>query len=707
MLQFEMLKSRLNSVKRYQTELDVLDIFLLLTTAKINPNWQEYEKKLAIRQCKDWQFDTKNSNDVDVYLDLVDYMLIYVNQSPFIQKIDVQYHWYEQWMMFYITNKKLTPTEIISLIKQLNKRPVSKSQKQLYEFLVNENPCFETKINLANFILKNNDYNQAITKYEILMCEYQLNEEAYRQILYGLVNALLKRNKQYSLTISDAEYALNILLKISESTLWNNDFEKFLKQAQKHVLPDVFHHNSESPLNILNVIGRKTNLFGKQIGKSLGGKEAELPYSQTIITSVPEILIGEKIESYLDKNTRLNHSLFKLLKASKADYGSAIVTSGISLGMLWTYSQIDSQVLNAITFSSQNNPTDFSDLQDIANNISHSEGALNRLTGYVAEQQVAINLIRSGHTVETANTSTQRGWDLLVDGSQVQVKCTLDSNYVLNHFKENPNIPVIVNRELANEIGNHPLVQVDDQLSYYNIQEITSKSIESMNNFDSIYDLIPIPVLSIVFATFKHSKLLKFSEPNIKQFAFNTGIEVGTKTVGMVSGKVIGATIGSVAGPIGTIVGASTFAYIGGVASNTATDLMLRKEACHCRDIVVSKLIDFAVWLKKCVLLPRLQQMEALFETFKHKVVKTLNSQDGFSDQPIYSQLIAIQFEQLERVRFITNWLDSQLKKGEFYQAQAGWVALRESSKFFHPDMKVKIMEVNESLDKYQQSLAI
>lgn len=53
-------------------------------------------------------------------------------------------------------------------------------------------------------------------------------------------------------------------------------------------------------------------------------------------------------------------------------------------------------------------------------------GAMERLEGYTAERIVAAHLVAQGHIVEFADIPNQEGWDILVDGHPIQVKCVMD-----------------------------------------------------------------------------------------------------------------------------------------------------------------------------------------------------------------------------------------------------------------------------------------
>jgi hypothetical protein len=81
----------------------------------------------------------------------------------------------------------------------------------------------------------------------------------------------------------------------------------------------------------------------------------------------------------------------------------------ISAFSLWNYSQIQPEVLQALGFSSAGYPTNFL----ICRISTLSDGALTRLSGYVAEQQVAEHLKAQGHHVVFPEKANQMGYDYL------------------------------------------------------------------------------------------------------------------------------------------------------------------------------------------------------------------------------------------------------------------------------------------------------
>lgn len=116
--------------------------------------------------------------------------------------------------------------------------------------------------------------------------------------------------------------------------------------------------------------------------------------------------------------------------------------------MLYHAAAIDPKVLAAADFS---RAADIGDPLALAACVEEftTRGAFASLQGYTAEQVVLHRLIDDGHDVALAATSNTAGYDLLVDGQAVQVKCGQGLGLLSEHFEKHPDIPVIADAGLA------------------------------------------------------------------------------------------------------------------------------------------------------------------------------------------------------------------------------------------------------------------
>lgn len=149
--------------------------------------------------------------------------------------------------------------------------------------------------------------------------------------------------------------------------------------------------------------------------------------------------------------------------------------------MFYHAAAIDPRVLDA---------ADFWRKADISNQLEFATHALEfavrgsdiALRGFTAEQVVLGNLVAQGHHVALPDSSGNPGFDLIVDGQEVQVKCGLDVYLLKEHFEKYPDIPVIANVELAAEFADYPNAYMVTSLEGFElaaVAEMTDRSVEA------------------------------------------------------------------------------------------------------------------------------------------------------------------------------------------------------------------------------------
>jgi hypothetical protein len=111
--------------------------------------------------------------------------------------------------------------------------------------------------------------------------------------------------------------------------------------------------------------------------------------------------------------------------------GAAITTLAVPVHAAWELSQIDSDVVNAISAASSQASGSAAVAADHAGFLGFVQdhlgqidqaGFISRLQGYVGEQRVFAILRDQGHLVEAARLPNNATWDALVDGQAVNVK---------------------------------------------------------------------------------------------------------------------------------------------------------------------------------------------------------------------------------------------------------------------------------------------
>ncbi|ACX52159.1 hypothetical protein Adeg_1026 [Ammonifex degensii KC4] len=247
---------------------------------------------------------------------------------------------------------------------------------------------------------------------------------------------------------------------------------------------------------------------------------------------------------------------------------------------------IDDRVLEAMDFSSKLDLGTFNQLSEYVRQqfFTGSEasvaGAVERLQGYTAEQVVAAHLAAQGHVVEFPDTPNQEGWDLLVDGHPVQVKCVMDSELVREHLERFPDIPVIVNAEIGSYFADNSHVVVDKDLLHSQVAEQVHQTIDGVHALD----VAPfhVPLVTLFLATVKEGALVLDRRIAPSEAFKNVVRDVACVGGGGFVGSKVGmALAGMLFGPggaaVGVIVGAMMGAVVGRVVASRMRHSPLEK----------------------------------------------------------------------------------------------------------------------------------
>ncbi|MCF0263426.1 glycine zipper family protein [Acinetobacter guillouiae] len=697
-MNFKSLKLRLNRIKTQKHTLTPEDMLMLVTQEKADLNSGFFSRLFSVTIPQKWEFSITSSEDIDIALELVE--LIETVFIPHYQGHAKNYAWLEQCILFKL---KYQATVNTSQVVRLHLSIIEKSEnlelsREILNILFEREPCAAIVNAQAIVYKRSNMYTDAIEKFEYYFEHYPYQETLY----FDYIECLILRKKatynEQKGEFGDLQYAIYLLCSIDDAKDKVLQ-ESLLNRAITALLPqDVIATRPENT-NFLADMGRGLNSFSKGIGTFLGGRDSQVPYSEGIIASAPKLLKNQKVVDHLNKNKKAQEELEKILLDQWLKVGGGLTASAYSLGLIWDYAHIDQSVLDALSFASKGNPENFNTLQDISTNTLDSTGAMTRLTGYVAEQQAALNLQQQGYTVEFPDSANQAGYDLIVDGTPMQVKCSMDANYVLGHFDKYPDIPLIVNSELAEQLGDHPLVLVDTTLSYEAIQETTGAGLEQIADFADVGDMLPIPLLTIGLAAYRNYGDFHSGQVNGKQYLKNVGKETAAISGGAMAGSILLGTLAGIAtGGVGVIVAGGIGAYMGGVVGSTGANTMNREALCNQRDIVVKLIIEFAAWFNDNLLTYR---TNVLFKQLQSFETYMLSNADRIMT---FSTLLIYQHEAYMRSYHLNQWILHKLQKGnEMEKVQAGWVAIDESSNFISVELQPKICEINRQLEIYRQ----
>lgn len=223
--------------------------------------------------------------------------------------------------------------------------------------------------------------------------------------------------------------------------------------------------------------------------------------------------------------------------------------------MLYHAAAIDPAVLAAADFSRLSS---IGSPLELATHVSSfaTQGAEIGLRGYTAEQLVMARLIEQGHAVELAADSTMPGYDLIVDGVPVQVKCGTSLSLLKEHFSKYPDIPVIADIDLAQSAETAGaawahLVTTVDGFELDHVQQIVERSLDTAQSLGE--NMVPVYAM-IVGGARAVSKAWKGEIPVEDLPAWlilDLSIRGGLSATGHVAGAFAGLLV---IGPAGALV---------------------------------------------------------------------------------------------------------------------------------------------------------
>lgn len=234
----------------------------------------------------------------------------------------------------------------------------------------------------------------------------------------------------------------------------------------------------------------------------------------------------------------------------------AVLVGALTAGdMLYHAAAIDPAVLTAVDFS---RALDLDSPLDLAVYVASfaTMGAQVAVRGYTAEQLVMTRLVEEGHVVELAANSTMPGYDLLVDGNPVQVKCGISLSLLHEHFSKYPDIPVIADADLARmaEVSGEQWAQLVTTVEGFDLDYVQSILDRSLDAAASLSEgAVPVYAM-IVGGARAASKAWKGEIPVEDLPAWlilDLTIRGGLSTVGQVGGAFVGLLV---IGPAGALV---------------------------------------------------------------------------------------------------------------------------------------------------------
>jgi hypothetical protein len=232
------------------------------------------------------------------------------------------------------------------------------------------------------------------------------------------------------------------------------------------------------------------------------------------------------------------------------------VVAGLTAGdMLYHAAAIDPAVLKAADFS---RALDLDSSLELAAHLASfaSGGAQIAVRGYTAEQLVMASLVDQGHVVELAASSTMPGYDLLVDGNPVQVKCGASLSLLREHFSKYPDIPVIANADLARmaEASGEPWAQLVSSVEGFDLEYVQSILERSLGAADALGESA-VPFYAMIVGSVRASSKAWTGQISIEDLpawlVVDLAIRGGLSSVGQIGGAFVGLLV---IGPAGALV---------------------------------------------------------------------------------------------------------------------------------------------------------
>ena len=697
MLTVDDLQQRWVIFENHFNDLSIIEMILLFSQKKISNQWQQYEKDKLLEEYKTWQLPDpkKNAQARNLLHKIINCLLENQHRSHIVNQISKKNGWAEQWCLQALKYHILQIYEYEYIASILEGRGFLNGSEKILDSMVSVYENTKLIDYLIKALTQNKLYSKAIFYQKINIERTKRHKiEQHMEALGSFIYLLIQRDGQYSYNVKDIELAQSLNYQYSSHN--NSQYEQYQTLINEKLTQYSFK-SLPSPSATSQLLGGLQRLSYNTSNKFFGGN-AELPYYNDLVRSAPLGLSPDEVKKYFNVHHHLNERLHYVLNKQLKVNDSVLQAGIISAFSLWNYSQIQPEVLQALRFSSAGHPTDFFDLQNKVSNLS--DGALTRLSGYVAEQQVAEHLKAQGHHVIFPEKSNQMGYDLLVDGHPMQVKCTTSASYIQAHLNNHPDIPVIINSEMAEYFKDHPNVIIDYDLSHETVQTVLADSVTHLDQFGSMQESVLTPFLALFVSSKRHYHLYEYGGYEAKDAALHTIVDTSAKVSGVLTGKAIGFWAGAALGPVGAIVGATVGSFLGNVFASAQSDQFLKPHVVAKAKKVSHELVELAKFFIKEILPIRHKLYE---KDLKGYYIPTLNHEQSNKDEKILLLHFQLLHEQkLDRFKKFESYLKQLLNQSFAHQVQAGWICLENSNQFYHPKLKKHLQLLNKELELYQ-----
>lgn len=242
----------------------------------------------------------------------------------------------------------------------------------------------------------------------------------------------------------------------------------------------------------------------------------------------------------------------------------------------WSLEHLDLEVLAALRYAEGHDLATYNQLaayvRDHFTALTEGarEGTLAHLTGFAGEQEVAGHLSAAGHRVAFPAEPNNPGYDLLVDGTPVQVKTSAATSVLNEHLARYPHVPVITNVENQAYADTHPGVTVDPLLSHAQVKAEVAETLDALENLDGLG--AHLPVVTALVAGIREGRLLLRGDTDLWSAGKNVALDVGSVGAGAALGAKAGLLLGGAfLGPLGAGVAGILGALYGSIMGRKAS----------------------------------------------------------------------------------------------------------------------------------------
>lgn len=688
MLASNVLKLRLDRIEQQGHHLSVKDQIKLVTLIQPDLTANLYTQFFSLNLPKVWNFRHSTVDETHFSLRLI--QLINQVFIPAYPQHAHRYAWFEQGLNFRLQHAQspLAISERAALLTQLLACQDSDLKLSILNQLQDKYNNSSVTLALAELYSRLEDWSAAIKNYRMLFQQQATQPES---VHYDFIRCLLSRNdycnEQGQRDAVEALECLTNLDYIQQPHL----HEQLTQRAVALLLPEnVQSQPSELPKSLLG-IQHKLKFVGYSINYWLTMDEFTVPYYRNVVEDAPKLLSNQEIVMSLDRHKAANTALQKILAGRDLKLVSGINAINHRMGFIWNYLQINPLVLDALVTTAHREPDAFYNLKQISAPDYQHDVALLQVSSYLAKQQVAYNLSQQGHCIEFVEHTDVASFDLIVDGTPMQVKCSLDAERIEAFARQHPHIAIIVNIELAHLQEKYPSVFADFALSYASVQR---SAVVCLQHSTGNEEFLPIPLMNTSFAVYRNfnttinSPILgMYSQDKYSSSIPKNGLAIGTSV-----GSVVSDSIGAF------FVGGLTVYRNWRIQKIEQRRPVSEKVAIKAQsDLVIDLLIRFAEWFNQNLLKYRVDLYAFQLRQIETKLMGKL------PDAVISTTLYAYKFEAYQRALRLYVWIQKQLAHDHpKRRAQAGWVALAQADQFMSIELKQRMTQLNTELQKYK-----